>query len=606
MKKLFSQRGTIRRKLLIWMLILSLLVMAAVSLISYHLALARVESISKRLATQYSVSLGTTLSAQFELLHEQSNDFIQSAVMKEILSTKADTADRNQLAGQLDRTVSATLYRGLDNTGNFTFIHLYFTDGFTYETKDYVFPEFSSYDTCLACFARTEEEWDESYTTPRWALMINRNKNETYLVYLRFLYDSRTMEKMGIALFGLPVSQIEALYPSYVSVAYLLTRDGEILSVDPGASSDLLENTQVLVHAIQQNSGQENSIIYTDADGEEKLVSYYPIFSMGGYLIVPFEVYESVRDAEMVEYVQTMLVIGVFMAMLVILFAYMISRDLSKSIASLSRFMSQVAQGDPDLRYCAVSQDDISLLGDGINDMLDQLCVANQQREQELREKQILKLELMQQQINPHLLYNTLDTVIYVLRQGRIDDATQLLYALSEFFKLSLSKGQKQVRLREELQLVRYYLDIQRLARKKDIQLEVDIPEALLELPIMKLSLQPLVENSVLHGFDGYCDEGTIQIQAREENGEVLICVTDDGIGITDSDLEHLNKVLQLPERPQEFQHFGLYNINRRIVRAYGSGYGLSVESEVSAYTTVQVRLPLIQPEKRKRSEELV
>lgn len=591
MKKIFPPKGTIRRKLLIWMLVLSLCVMVAVSLASYHLALERVESISKQLAAQYSVSLGTTLSTQFELLHDLSNDFIQSGIVQEILSEAQDASKLETLTLQLDRAVSTTLHKSLNAAETFTFIHLYFADGYTYETKDYEFQSFSTYETCLSYFDKTNTEQSESYTAPRWDIAVNKNDNKSYLVYLRYLYDALTMKKVGIVLFGLPVEQIEDLYPSYVNAAYLLTRSGEVLT---DSRSSLPENTSMLLGAIQNSNTQENCIIYTDGDGKEKMVSYYPIVTMGGYLIVPFEVYERVRNAEMVQYLHSMLVIGAVMILVVFALATMLSWDLSKSITSLSNFMGRVAQGNPDLRYSSDTQDDVSVLGEGINNMLDQLQQASQQCELDLREKQMLKLELMQQQINPHLLYNTLDAVIYVLRQDRVADATQLLYALSEFFKLSLSKGQKQVRLKEELQLIQYYLDIQRIARKKEIQLEMEIDEALLDYPIMKLSLQPLVENSILHGFDGYCDEGVIQIQAKIDQSDILICVTDDGIGIIDSELAYINEVLQLPERPQEFQHFGLYNINRRIVRAYGKSYGLVVESEVSAYTTVHMRLPLI------------
>lgn len=496
MKKIFPPKGTIRRKLLIWMLVLSLCVMVAISLLSYHLALERVESISKQLATQYSVSLETTLSTNFELLHDQSNEFLQSDIMQELLSAERDASTQDALLRQLDREVSTRLHKSLNATETFTFIHLYFADGFTYETKDFAFSAFSDFQTCFSYFSRENAEQAESYTAPQWVLVVNQNDKKPYLVYLRYLYDALTMNKVGIVLFGLPEEQIEDLYPSYVHAAYLLTRSGEVLT---GNRSRPLEDAQTLIHTIQNSNTQENSIIYTDSDGEEKLISYYPILAMGGYLIVPFEVYEGVRDAEMMEYLRSMLIIGIFMIVIVTILASRLSWDLSKSFLALSKFMYKVAQGNPQLRYTSVSQDDVSMLGDGINNMLDQLQHANEQRELDLRENQMLKLELMQQQINPHLLYNTLDAVIYVLRQERLADATQLLYALSEFFKISLSKGEKQVRLKEELQLIQYYLDIQRIARKKDIRLETQIEEALLDYPIMKLSLQPLVENSILH-----------------------------------------------------------------------------------------------------------
>ena len=164
---------------------------------------------------------------------------------------------------------------------------------------------------------------------------------------------------------------------------------------------------------------------------------------------------------------------------------------------------------------------------------------------------------------------------------------------MSEFFKISLSRGREMIPLSEEIELIRYYLELQKLARNKEFRLDVDIPDSFMTFSISKLTLQPLVENSVLHGFSGYRDDGgIISIQAKLEQDTLKIIVEDNGIGMMNDEVDEVNAALQVFPRPENFNHFGLYNINRRIVQQYGDAYGLYVESDISEYTRIVIRLP--------------
>lgn len=140
--------------------------------------------------------------------------------------------------------------------------------------------------------------------------------------------------------------------------------------------------------------------------------------------------------------------------------------------------------------------------------------------------------------------------------------------------------------------MVENYMAIQNKARHKEFVIRCQIPEELQNHPIIKLSLQPLVENSVGHGFSGYRDDGEVHIKAWRQGDCVIVTVEDNGIGMEQDEVEKLQAVLSLPSCPKEHRHFGLYNIHRRIVQNYGEAYGLSVESEVSEYTRISVRIP--------------
>ncbi len=224
--------------------------------------------------------------------------------------------------------------------------------------------------------------------------------------------------------------------------------------------------------------------------------------------------------------------------------------------------------------------------------MLDEISKASQQREADLKANQLMEIQLLQQQINPHLLYNTLDSLLWYLQQNQNDQAIALTSSMSEFFKISLSKGSDFVTLGRELQLIQHYLEIQHVARYQDIHLICDVSEDLYDYPVIKLLLQPIVENAIIHGFAGYRDDGTIRIEALKIADLLEIVVTDNGIGILPEEIEEIQQILRQNIKEKQGRCFGLYNINRRIVQTYGANYGLSIESEISEYTAVRIRIP--------------
>lgn len=160
------------------------------------------------------------------------------------------------------------------------------------------------------------------------------------------------------------------------------------------------------------------------------------------------------------------------------------------------------------------------------------------------------------------------------------------------FIHPKLSKGSDFVTLGRELQLIQHYLEIQHVARYQDIHLICDVSEDLYDYPVIKLLLQPIVENAIIHGFAGYRDDGTIRIETLKTAGLLEIAVTDNGIGILPEEIEEIQQILRQNIKEKQGRCFGLYNINRRIAQTYGANYGLSIESEISEYTTVRIRIP--------------
>ncbi len=587
---------SIRTKILVSLMLVSLFLVFTTVGVSYQLSTEQVDNISMQLTEQNITAVGKDLSESIGEYCNSSVEVIHLDSLREL--AEMDSIDE---AGpefyRYDHNVfsalSALTVQPNAGVGRFDFAGIYLTNGYVSENLNNARLPFSNYDECLAYFAAMDADiLEDEYTSARWELCSIGSGKSQALVYVRFVYEPSTMRKTGLAVFGISTKRIEKQYVDYLPQAYILSKQGVVLSMDNAANIGVPHPYAIQILSSKSNAGGYSKSEYTDENGKKNLVFIYSLQNINAYLVVPHGFYETIRDNAMMSYIRSMAIMGVVVVISVILITIIISGGLSKSIASLVAFARKAEKGDKELRYEPTTHDEIAFLGTQINQMLDEIYEAAKQREDNLKIKQTMELQLLQQQINPHLLYNTLDSLLWYLQQDKNHDAVALTNALSQFFKISLSHGREQVPLVKEIQLIRHYLEIQKIARNKDITLVCDVEEVLNDYPIFKLTLQPLVENAIVHGFSGYRDSGMVTITANRGEGAVLIQVTDDGIGITEEDVDRINQILAAPRRPDEFGHFGLYNVNQRIKREYGPDYGIHVESQVCAYTTIHIRIP--------------
>jgi two-component system sensor histidine kinase YesM len=216
--------------------------------------------------------------------------------------------------------------------------------------------------------------------------------------------------------------------------------------------------------------------------------------------------------------------------------------------------------------------------------------------EQVTREQKQLRkaeFELLQAQINPHFLYNTLDTIVWSAAAGNQKQVVKMVGSLSDFFRSSLNKGKEIVTIRDELQHVRSYLEIQQIRYQDILSYEIDVPEELFDYQIPKITIQPIVENALYHGIKNKRGGGTIVVSGKDEGETMLIQVKDDGKGMKPERLKEITKGLE-GEKLENSAIYGLYNVNERIRLSFGEEYGISVESEYEVGSCVSIRLPKI------------
>ncbi len=269
--------------------------------------------------------------------------------------------------------------------------------------------------------------------------------------------------------------------------------------------------------------------------------------------------------------------------------AVRLSRSITQPITDLCARVEELGGGDLTPREPVKADEyEILTLSQGFEQMagrLQDLLEETTQKQESLRK---MELALLQSQINPHFLYNTMDTIIWLIEAGKNREATEMISNLSNFFRFSLSKGKDVITLAEEGEQVLSYLRIQQARYRDILQYTMDLPQELGNTSLPKLTLQPLVENALYHGIKMKRGMGHIAILARREGDCVVLQVTDDGAGIPPARLEELRRAMDQGDRVG----FGLATVHERLRLLFGPPYGLEIHSTEGVGTTVCARVP--------------
>lgn len=249
--------------------------------------------------------------------------------------------------------------------------------------------------------------------------------------------------------------------------------------------------------------------------------------------------------------------------------------------------VKKVGRGKFDMIPIEAKIEEIEELDEGINKMARKISALLENVRQEKEMQHLTELQLIQAQVNPHFLYNTLDTIVWLIEGGMTDDAVEMISSLSIFFRTSLSKGNDIIPLSEEERHTLSYLEIQQYRYRDILEFEINIPKELSGIPVPKLSIQPLAENALYHGIKNRRGKGKILIEGREEEDALVLTVSDNGQGMTPERLHEVQEAIRTGERAG----FGLAAVAERIALYYGPGYGMKIFSEEGKGTTVEIRL---------------
>jgi two-component system sensor histidine kinase YesM len=307
-----------------------------------------------------------------------------------------------------------------------------------------------------------------------------------------------------------------------------------------------------------------------------------------------FSLAETLREVNMIRY-WTYIIGGITM-ILAIGTAYLFTSSIAKPVLDLRSLMKKVEDGDLSVRFSGFHDDEIGELGLGFNEMIGRIQGLIDQVYAEQRSKREAELRILQEQIKPHFLYNALDTIQWMAQEHRVDDVVSMVGALSSLFRIGLSKGREFIPLSSELEHVESYLHIQKMRYEDKFDYSIACDPALRSRQVLRLTLQPLVENAIYHGIKERRGHGTLRVEARLDSGDLVLTVSDDGVGMTAEALAQLSGALDSGGQP--LGGYGIRNVHERIRLTFGKPYGLGFESVWGEGTVVTVRHPDLDTER--------
>jgi len=276
---------------------------------------------------------------------------------------------------------------------------------------------------------------------------------------------------------------------------------------------------------------------------------------------------------------------------IVILINSYISFRVTNPIRELEKSVKALEEGNLDADIYMGGSYEVQHLGKSVQDMKFRIKGLMQDIVSEHEEKRKSEFDSLQAQINPHFLYNTLDIIVWQIENEKQSEAVHTVTALARFFRLSLGKGKNIVTVRDEIDHVKNYLMIQHMRFKNKFDYEFDIAEDVLELPSLKLMLQPLVENAIYHGMEFMDGDGMITVKAWRKEDELYLSVADNGLGMTEDKVEMILTGKSTSGNGRG-SGIGVKNVNERIKLYFGEAYGLTIDSEPDEGTTVIIHLP--------------
>jgi two-component system, sensor histidine kinase YesM len=295
------------------------------------------------------------------------------------------------------------------------------------------------------------------------------------------------------------------------------------------------------------------------------------------------------------QFIQTYyLLLGAACFTVVVILSIMISFRISKPIKVLTQSMQEAEKGNFDIHVPVTATDEIGNLSRTFNLMIAKIRELMRQNVREHDAKRRAELQALQAQINPHFLYNTLDSVVWMAEEGQNGKIVEMISSLSKLLRHTISNGEEIITVHEEVEHIRNYLTIQKMRYRDKLDFFIEVDDAIRNNRVLKILLQPLVENSIYHGIKNKKSRGTVKIVGKRIGRNILLQVVDDGVGI---DVKRIEQFLhagsdKVDGAARSGRGVGIRNVNERIKLYFGEGYGLHFRRNYGSGTIVDVWLP--------------
>lgn len=313
--------------------------------------------------------------------------------------------------------------------------------------------------------------------------------------------------------------------------------------------------------------------------------------AMGDYIYYEAGYLKQVEDNMFVRILIVGSILGVIVALIVawmVRKSFRLAKEITHPISCLSDNVRKVGHGNFDISSVETNVIEVKNLNQGIQKMARRIQTLLENVKEEERKQHMTQLELLQAQVSPHFLYNTLDTIVWMVEADMHDEAIEMLTHLSMFFRTALSKGEDVISLHDEVLHTKSYLEIQQIRYSDILEYAIDLPKEFEMISLPKLTLQPLVENALYHGVKEKRGQSKITITFEDAGDDIVIQVLDDGIGMTEERLQEVKDGL----KQNNHVGFGLAAVEGRLVLYFGEEYGIDIWSKYGEGTRICVRIP--------------
>ena len=414
----------------------------------------------------------------------------------------------------------------------------------------------------------------------------------------RAIVNEQTGEREGVFFVDLNYSAISSLC-SNTSIG----SKGYIFILDEKGSMIYHPQQQLIYGGLKEERiedilASKGDFLETEEGEDSKLYTMSKSEKTGWTVVGASYVTELMKNNRQAQMLYLLAAAGILIG--VILISSFISSEITKPLRRLRDSMSLVEKGDFEQASVEITaENEIGSLSKSFNAMTQKIHALMEQNIYEQKQKRKSEMKALQAQINPHFLYNTLDSIIWMSEAGENDQVVLMTSALAKLLRQSISNEDELVTVGQEIEYVRSYLTIQKMRYKDKLEFEIKADPSITQVPIIRLVLQPLVENAIYHGLKYKDSKGLLTVHGYMKGENAVIDITDDGVGMDEETLKHIYDKHKVNYRSNGV---GVYNVQQRLVLYYGKDYGIIYHSEKGKGTTASVVIPGIQEESHEKS----
>lgn len=474
---------------------------------------------------------------------------------------------------------------------------LYVNDGLMYSNQNINFSNIKSLQSS-GVYDKVMSSKDKVYWLPPEEVNSEGN-SKIKINVISLLRKIRNLNRYGEILGIVKVSMLESEVKDIMlkanitknGVVYIQNSEGKVIS---SSNPQVLDKINIDDNTKNKLTKNFTSWTQMDIDNEKYIVNSKTISNTDWNMVTIIPYSEILEPSNKIRNLMMWLVLGI--GIITYGVAYFNSNSLTKRISLLSRKMQKVQAGELDVSIYSKSNDEIGRLMNSFNYMIETINDLMEEKYKIGKEIKNAELKALQAQINPHFLYNTLDLINWKAIDNEVPEIAEISQALAKFYKLSLSKGNDIISIKDEIKHVATYVQIQNLRFDNCIKFIIEVDEEIYQYHIMKILLQPIVENSIIHGILENREEhkeGIIILKGIIDEGIIILTIEDNGIGMEQNKI----KELFTNSKSSEKHGYGVRNIHERIQLFYGETYGLHYSSTLGKGTKVEIKIPALKRE---------